>query len=203
MRRSNDIGVMVPRARHASRFHHERIGYRRRWALRIAAGSDSVSHLSQEILRYLEEKGIETVRCGALAGKTSDYVDAAQEVADLVASGACEQGLLFCNTGTGVSIVANKVPGVRAALCQDAYAARIARLANNANVLVLSIRLTGEPLAKEIVDAWLETSPSSEPRRVHFHRKTEQIDQQYRRSERDPAAFKGGGACGQADAPKE
>jgi ribose 5-phosphate isomerase B len=108
-------------------------------------------------------------------------VDAAHEVANTVASGACEQGLIFCNTGTGVTIIANKVPGVRAALCVDPYSARIARLANNANAIVLSIRLTSETYAKEILDAWLDTGPSIEPRRMEFHRKTNEIDEQYRR----------------------
>ncbi len=148
--------------------------------MKMAVGSDSGNHLTSTILEHLQAKGIEVVRCGTLGAKTADYVDAASEVAELVAGGACEQGLLFCNTGTGVTIVANKVPGVRAALCVDAYSASIARLANNANVLVLGMRLTGEPHAKEIVDSWLSTSPSTEPRRVNFHRKTDEVDRRYR-----------------------
>jgi ribose 5-phosphate isomerase B len=150
--------------------------------MNIAAGSDGITHLTEIIVAYLREKGVTVTPCGALAGKTADYVDAAREVAEAVASGACEQGLLFCNTGTGVTIVANKLPGVRAALCPDAHTARIARLANNANVLVLGMRLTGEMAAKEIVDAWLATGPSDEPRRVTFHHKTDEVDQTYRRN---------------------
>ena len=107
-------------------------------------------------------------------------MDAARDVGETVASGRGEQGLIFCNTGTGVTIVANKVPGVRAALCPDNYSAEIARLANNANVLVLGMRLTGEMHAKEIVDTWLSTGPSTEERRVAFHRKTDEVDQQFR-----------------------
>ena len=149
--------------------------------MKMAIGSDSVNHLTGEIVKHLESKGIELVRCGALADKTADYVDAAGEVAEMVSSGSCEQGLLFCNTGTGVTIIANKVPGVRAALCVDPYSASIARLANNANVIVLGMRLTGEAHAREIVDAWLTTAPSTEPRRVNFHRKTDEIDRRYRR----------------------
>jgi ribose 5-phosphate isomerase B len=148
--------------------------------MKMAVGSDSVNHLTRELTAYLEAKGISLVRCGALAERTADYVDAAREVAELVSSGQCEQGLLFCNTGTGVTIVANKVPGVRAALCVDGYSAQIARLANNANVIVLGMRLTGEPHAREIVDTWLATQPSSEPRRMNFHRKTDEVDRQYR-----------------------
>ena len=148
--------------------------------MKMAVGSDSVSAMSEAVCRHLEAKGIELVRCGQCCGKEADYVDAAREVAERVASGECAQGLLFCFTGTGVTIVANKVPGVRAALCVDTFSARIARLANNANVIVLGMRLTGEPLAKEIVDMWLETAPSTEPRRVSFHRKTEELDRLYR-----------------------
>jgi ribose 5-phosphate isomerase B len=146
----------------------------------MAVGSDTLSHMTEAVCAYLEEKGIELVRCGRCCGAEADYVDAAREVAEQVAAGRCEQGLLFCFTGTGVTIVANKVPGVRAALCVDPFAARIARLANNANVIVLSVRLTGEPLAKEIVDTWLATEPSTEPRRVNFHRKTDELDRFYR-----------------------
>jgi RpiB/LacA/LacB family sugar-phosphate isomerase len=148
--------------------------------MKMAIGSDSVNHLTGEIVKHLESKGIELARCGALADKTADYVDAAGEVAEMVSSGSCEQGLLFCNTGTGVTIIANKVPGVRAALCVDPYSASIARLANNANVIVLGMRLTGEAHAKEIVDTWLNTQPSTEPRRMNFHRKTDEIDRRYR-----------------------
>jgi ribose 5-phosphate isomerase B len=150
--------------------------------MRMAVGSDSVQYITTAVCDHLEARGIALERCGALAGREADYVDAAREVAESVAQGRTEQGLLFCNTGTGVTIVANKVPGARAALCVDAFSARIARLANNANVLVLSMRLAGEMLAKEIVDTWLETSPSNEPRRVAFHRKTEELDRLYRKA---------------------
>lgn len=148
--------------------------------MRMAVGSDSVAHLALSICGFLESKGIELVRCGSCCGAEADYVDVARDVAERVARGDCEQGLLFCFTGTGVTIVANKVPGVRAALCMDAYSARIARLANNANILVLGIRLTGEPLAKEIIDTWLTTEPSTEPGRMNFHQKTDEVDRMFR-----------------------
>ena len=150
--------------------------------MKMAVGSDSVSNLTHEITAYLEEKGIELIRCGSLAGEEADYVDAARDVAEAVGGGKCEQGLIFCNTGTGVTIVANKVPGVRAALCPDSFSASIARLANNANVIVLGMRLTGEMHAREIVDTWLATGPSTEERRVNFHRKTDELDRQYRKA---------------------
>jgi ribose 5-phosphate isomerase B len=148
--------------------------------MKMAVGSDSETYLTRIISDYLESKGIDLIRCGALAGREADYVDAAEEVGEAVASGRVDQGLIFCNTGTGVTIVANKLPGVRAALCPDSYSAEIAKLANNANVLVLGMRLTGEMHAKEIVDTWLATSPSTEERRINFHRKTDQVDRTYR-----------------------
>ncbi|MBN1556178.1 MAG: RpiB/LacA/LacB family sugar-phosphate isomerase [Phycisphaerae bacterium] len=151
--------------------------------MKMAVGSDSVRHLTEEICAYLEkEKNVELLRFGALAGEEADYVDAARAVAEAVASGQCEQGLIFCWTGTGVTIIANKVPSVRAALCVDPFSASIARLANNANVLVLGIRLTSEHLAREIVDTWLATGPSTEARRIAFHRKTDELDAFYRRT---------------------
>lgn len=144
--------------------------------MKISVGSDFANHFTDEIVAYVKEKGIETVACGALAGKQADYVDAASEVAEKVSSGECEYGILFCTTGTGVTIIANKFKGVRAAMCYDAFSAEIAKLANNANVLSLSFRYTGERLAKEIVDKWLSTAPSTEPKRMSFHRKTDELD---------------------------
>ena len=149
--------------------------------MKMAVGSDGICNLTNIITKYLESKEIELVRYGALAGEKSDYVDAAHFVAKAVASGDCEQGLLFCNTGTGVTIVANKVPGVRAVLCCDPFSAKIAKLANNANVIVLGIRLTGEKHAIEIVDEWLATEPATSEPRVTFHRKTQEIDEFYRK----------------------
>ena len=149
--------------------------------MKMAIGGDGTCNLTDTIVAYLEEKGVELDRCGALADEEGDYVDAALAVGEKVASGECEQGLLFCNTGTGVTIIANKVPGVRAALCVDVYSATIARLANNANVLVMGMRLTGEVHGKEIVDAWLGTEPSTDPRRMSFHDKTDKVDERFRK----------------------
>jgi ribose 5-phosphate isomerase B len=148
--------------------------------MKAAIGSDSAQHIGEMVASYLAEKGIDVERCGALAGETADYVDSGRAVAERVADGRADFGVLLCNTGTGASIVANKVPGVRAALCVDAFAARIAKLANNANVLVLSMRLCGDMLAREIIDEWLATAPSTEPRRMTFHRKVDELDAHYR-----------------------
>ena len=118
--------------------------------------------------------------CGALRGVAADYADSGRAVAEKVAVRECEYGILLCN-GTGASIAANKVPGVRAALCVDTFSARISKLANNANVLVLSMRLCGDMLAREIIDEWLATAPSTEPHRVAFHRKVDELDAFYRK----------------------
>ena len=149
--------------------------------MKMAVGSDSICHLTEAIIAYLEEKDIELVRFGALGdGVADNYVLSSRATAEAVASGDCDLGLLFCTTGTGATIVANKVPGVRAALCVDVFSAKISRLANNANVIVLGTRLTGEMHAREIVDIWLNTKPSDEPRRVNFHRGTDDVDNYYR-----------------------
>jgi ribose 5-phosphate isomerase B len=150
--------------------------------MKIAIGSDRSTPLTDEIINYLEEKGFQLIRCGALAAKKVDYVDASEETAKLVSLQECEQGVLFCNTGTGASIIANKLPNVRAALCIDAYSAMIAKKANNANMIVLGIRLTGIPNAKEIIDKWLETEPSKDPPYTGFHEKTNKLEKYYRNS---------------------
>ena len=148
--------------------------------MKIAVGSDSVQHIAEVVTRHLQDKGIAVVTCGALGGGKADYIDSGRAVAEKVAGGECEFGILLCNTGTGASLVANKVPGIRAALCVDPFSARISKLANNANVLVLSMRLCGDMLAREIIDEWLATASSTEPHRVIFHRKVDELDAFYR-----------------------
>jgi ribose 5-phosphate isomerase B len=103
-----------------------------------------------------------------------------ERVAESVASGRCEEGVLFCWTGTGVSIAANKVPGVRAALCFDAETARGARKWNHANVLVMSLRLTSEVVAKEILEAWFSTPFSQSQEDVECVAKIAEIESKYR-----------------------
>ena len=97
---------------------------------------------------------------GALAeGADPEWPEVGRRVAEMVARGQVDQGVLFCWTGTGVSIAANKVPGVRAALCTDAFTASGARQWNHANVLVMGLRLTSKEIAREILDAWFSTPP--------------------------------------------
>jgi RpiB/LacA/LacB family sugar-phosphate isomerase len=84
--------------------------------MKIAVGSDSAQHIGGVVVAHLRGKGIDVLPCGALAGEKADYVDSGRAVAEKVAAGECDLGILLCNTGTGASIVANKVPGVRAAI---------------------------------------------------------------------------------------
>ena len=127
--------------------------------MKIAIGSDERTHLTDAVASHLRDKGIEVELHGPLKDQPMDWPDVAREVGQCVASHACDQGVLFCWTGTGVSIAANKVPGIRAALCLDAETARGARRWNDANVLVMSLRATPEAVAREICDAWLEGEP--------------------------------------------
>jgi ribose 5-phosphate isomerase B len=123
--------------------------------MRIALGADEDLHLVAELARALEDRGHTVFRYGAAAGKKEPWADTAVAVAEAVARGEHDSGVVCCWTGTGVSIAANKVPGVRAALCGDAETARGARRWNDANVLALSLRATSPEVGREILDAWL------------------------------------------------
>ena len=125
----------------------------------MAIGSDEKTRVTDVVTEYLQSKGIEVEPLGALTGQPMDWADAARAVGERVASGAADQGVLFCWTGTGTTIAANKVPGIRAALCHDAETARGARRWNDANIVVMSLRATPEAVAREICDAWLEGKP--------------------------------------------
>ncbi|MEM2014592.1 MAG: RpiB/LacA/LacB family sugar-phosphate isomerase [Desulfurococcaceae archaeon] len=147
---------------------------------KVIVGSDDIYACAKEAFEYLRQKGFEVVPAGALrSDKPEPWPDVALEVAEAVSRGDVDFGVLVCYTGTGVSIVANKVPGVRAALCNDAETARGARLWNNANVLVMSGRLVTNIVAREIIDAWLSVKEpdSSELRNIE---KLEEIDRKYR-----------------------
>ena len=125
--------------------------------MRIAVGSDERTHVTDAVVEELRQRGHQVETLGLLLGEPLQWADVARKVAERVAGGGSDQGVLFCWTGTGVSIAANKVPGVRAALCWDAETARGARLWNDANVLCLSLRSTSEMVAREILEAWLST----------------------------------------------
>jgi ribose 5-phosphate isomerase B len=130
--------------------------------MKIAVGSDERTHLTDFVVEELEKKGIDLELHGPLSGEPIQWAEVAERVAERVADKACDQGILFCWTGTGVSMAANKVPGIRAALCADAETARGARKWNDANVLAMSLRLTSPVVAKEILEAWFSTAPEKE-----------------------------------------
>ncbi len=126
--------------------------------MRIAVGSDERTALTEALIDNLRRRGHELLLVGPLAGEQALWPHVARRVAEAVAGDEADEGLLCCWTGTGVSIAANKVPGVRAALCDDAETARGARLWNDANVLCLSLRRTSIPIAEEILEAWFDTA---------------------------------------------
>jgi ribose 5-phosphate isomerase B len=123
--------------------------------MRIALGADDSARVVDAVAEFLSGQGHVVTRYGKAAGVAEAWASTARRVAEAVAAGEHELGVVCCWTGTGVSIAANKVPGVRAALCVDAETARGARKWNDANVLALSLRLTSEEVAKEILSAWL------------------------------------------------
>ncbi|MDC7294577.1 ribose 5-phosphate isomerase B [Butyrivibrio sp. DSM 10294] len=124
----------------------------------IALGSDHGGfELKETIKKHLEERGIEYKDFGTYSLDSCDYPDFGKAAAEAVASGECEKGIVVCTTGIGISIVANKVKGVRCALCSETTSARLTREHNDANVLALGGGMTGPLLALEIVDTFLDT----------------------------------------------
>lgn len=130
--------------------------------MRIAVSTDEHTHLVDYLLAELKNRGHEVIYHGPNAGEHShDWPEVTLEAVREVTAGKADEAIVMCWTGTGCSIVANKVPGIRAALCPDAETARGARIWNHANVLALSLRATSEPIVKEILDQWFAT-PFSE-----------------------------------------
>ena len=126
--------------------------------MKISVGADERLYIVDVVLDYLEEKGHKATWYGPQQDETQPWPDVARRVALDVQSAEADEGILFCWTGTGVSIAANKFKGVRAALCDDAETARGARLWNDANVLCMSMRRISEVVAKEILDMWFSTA---------------------------------------------
>ncbi|KUN05942.1 galactose isomerase [Streptomyces yokosukanensis] len=132
--------------------------------MRISVSSDMDEPVARLLLAELRRRGHEVMTYGALRpGADAQWAACSAAAAQDVADGAADQAVVCCWTGTGASIAANKVPGVRAALCADAVTADGARRWNDANVLALSLRLTSQPLLKEILDAWFAGEPSQDP----------------------------------------
>lgn len=125
---------------------------------KIAIGSDHAGFgLKEDVLGLLKGLNIDIVDCGTNTAESVDYPDFGAKVSELVSSGEVERGILICGTGIGMSMVANKYPNVRAALCNDIFSAKMSRMHNDANILVLGSRVIGKDLASEIVKVWLNT----------------------------------------------
>ena len=133
----------------------------------IAIGSDHGGYwLKQEIMAHLKEQGVEYKDYGCYDEKSCDYPVYAKKVANAIVSGECEKGILICGTGIGISITANKVKGIRAALCHDTFSAQATREHNNANVLCMGARVIGPELAFRIADTFLEAGFSNDERHI-------------------------------------
>ena len=131
----------------------------------VALGADHGGfELKEAVKRHLEERGIEYRDFGTYTGEAVDYPDIALPPCDAVVKGECSLALLFCGTGVGIGITANKVPGIRCVTCSDTYSARMSRLHNNANMIALGSRVLGTELAKDILHIWLTTDFSDEQR---------------------------------------
>jgi ribose 5-phosphate isomerase B len=138
--------------------------------VKIAIGSDHAGfELKEEVVRILKGLNMEVVDCGTDNTGSVDYPDFGEKVSRLVSSGEIERGILICGTGIGMSMVANKFPNVRASLCNDLFTARMSRLHNDANILVMGGRIIGRDLASEIVKTWMSTPFEGERhlRRLH------------------------------------
>jgi ribose 5-phosphate isomerase B len=129
--------------------------------MRVALGSDEQTPLTDAVAADLTARGHVVRVVGPPAGEQKQWAEVGQEVGELVAKGECDTAVLFCWTGTGASIAANKVRGVRAALCTDVATAEGARKWNDANVLVMGLRLTSPTVAREMLDAWFATVPDT------------------------------------------
>ena len=140
----------------------------------LAIGSDHGGFaLKQAIAKHLESRGLEYRDYGTYSEASCDYPDFGRAVAEAVAAGEAEYGIIICGTGIGISITANKVPGIRAALCGDCFSAEATRSHNDANVLALGARVVGEGLALKIVDTFLDTPFSNDERHIRRIRKIE------------------------------
>lgn len=125
--------------------------------MRLALGADHAGYeLKEELKDFFAQKEIDYYDFGTYDTKSTDYSDWGIKVAEAVARGKFERGILICGTGLGMSLTANKVPGIRATPCYGIFSARLSREHNNSNILVLGGRITGKGLARQIVEEWLE-----------------------------------------------
>ncbi|MBQ9196440.1 MAG: ribose 5-phosphate isomerase B [Clostridia bacterium] len=124
--------------------------------MKIVIGNDHVAvKMKKEITRFLEEKGHTVINVGTDSTESADYPIYGEKAARLVASGEADCGILICGTGVGISLAANKVPGIRAVVCSEPYSAKLSKQHNNTNMLAFGARVIGVELAKMIVEEWL------------------------------------------------
>jgi len=153
--------------------------------MKIAIGCDEAGYELKELLKkHIREKGIEVKDFGVEQGEVVLYPEKAREVAEAVAGGEFDRGILICGTGIGMAITANKVPGIRAAVCHDPYTAERARKSNDAQILTMGQRVIGQELAKSIIDVWL-SSEFSGGRSLPKVEKMNEIDFSYRNARKD------------------
>ena len=148
--------------------------------MKIAVACDHGGlNLKKAVIAYIQKLGHEAVDFGTDSTASCDYPDYAAPAAEAVASGACERGILVCSSGIGVSIVANKVPGVRCAHCHDTYCAKYTRLHNDANMIAFGEKVVGEGLMQEIVDLFLNTPFEGGERHERRVAKIAALEQKY------------------------
>ncbi|MBQ8136796.1 MAG: ribose 5-phosphate isomerase B [Clostridia bacterium] len=128
--------------------------------MKIVIGNDHTAlEMKREIIRHLEERGHSVINVGTDSlDRTDDYPVYGEKAAQLVARGEADLGIIICGTGVGISLAANKVPGIRAVVCSEPYSAKLSRQHNNTNMLAFGARVIGVEMAKMITDAWLDAS---------------------------------------------
>lgn len=133
----------------------------------IAIGSDHAGYsLKQTIIQYLEQNNLSYKDYGCYSEQSCDYPVYAKKVANAIVNGECDKGILICGTGIGISIAANKIKGIRAALCHDCFSAQACREHNNANIIAMGSRVIGSGLAVKVVEEFLNTEFSNDKRHI-------------------------------------
>ncbi len=147
--------------------------------MKIAVSTDERTHLVDAVLEDLRRRGHEVTYFGPEVGDEADWPEVTRRAVEQVTQGEADESIVMCWTGTGCTIAANKVPGIRAALCADAETAKGARIWNHANVLALSLRATPEAVAREILDTWFETPVSTDDWNLQQMERIREIEEEY------------------------
>jgi ribose 5-phosphate isomerase B len=147
--------------------------------MKLAVSTDERTYLVDAIMEELQKRGHEVEYFGPEPGKEADWPEVTLQAVERVVGGQVDEAIVMCWTGTGCTLAANKVPGIRAALCQDAETAKGARIWNHANVLGLSLRATPEAVAKEILNAWFDTPYSNDEWNMRQMQQIKEIEKKY------------------------